>query len=160
MSITIRAATIADIDLIFGFICDLASYEKLRDAVRTTPEQLAHSLFGEAPGAEVLIGEINGVARGFALFFHNFSTFEGRRGVYLEDLFVTPDARGSGLGRALLSALAKIALARDCARFEWSVLDWNAPALGFYRALGAVPMEEWTVQRLDGKSLIELAEMT
>lgn len=158
MSIAIRAATIADTDLIFGFICDLASYEKLRDAVRTTPERLAQSLFGETPCAEVLIGEIAGVPCGFALFFHNFSTFEGRRGLYLEDLFVTPQARGSGLGRALLRRLAQIALARDCARLEWSVLDWNAPALGFYRSLGATPMEEWTVQRLDGKSLIELAE--
>jgi GNAT superfamily N-acetyltransferase len=118
---------------------------------------LGAKLFGPRPYAEVIIGEVNGTAQGFALFFHNFSTFEGKPGVYLEDLFVRPEARGSGLGKALLSRLAAIAVERDCARLEWSVLDWNAPAIAFYRAIGARPMDEWTVQRLDGDALAALA---
>ncbi len=157
MTITIRPATPADVGLIFRFICDLAEYERLRDAVRTTADALAVQLFGPKPHAEVLIGEVDGTPQGFALFFHNFSTFEGRPGIYLEDLFVDPAARGAGLGKALLARLAQIALARECARLEWSVLDWNEPALKFYRALGAQPMEEWTVQRLDGDGLERMA---
>ena len=157
MIITIRPATPVDVGLIFRFICDLAEYERLRDAVRTTTDALAVQLFGPKPYAEVLIGEVDGTPQGFALFFHNFSTFEGRPGIYLEDLFVDPAARGAGLGKALLARLAQIALARECARLEWSVLDWNEPALKFYRALGAQPMEEWTVQRLDGDGLERMA---
>jgi GNAT superfamily N-acetyltransferase len=117
---------------------------------------LGEKLFGPRPYAEVLIGELDGVPQGFALFFHNFSTFEGKPGIYLEDLFVRPEARGSGLGKALLAELAALALARDCARLEWSVLDWNAPAIGFYKKLGARLMDEWTVMRVDGADLARL----
>ncbi len=117
---------------------------------------LEAKLFGPRPYAEVVIGEIDGVALGFALFFHNFSTFEGRPGIYLEDLFVRPEARGSGLGKALLAHLARLAVERDCARLEWSVLDWNSPAIGFYQALGARAMDEWTVMRMDGEALARL----
>jgi GNAT superfamily N-acetyltransferase len=158
VTVTIRSAVQDDLDLIFRFICDLAEYEKLRHEVRADEGALSRYLFGDTPRAEVIIGEIDGDAKGFALFFHNFSTFEGRPGLYLEDLFVDPDARGSGLGRALLARLAQIALERDCARLEWSVLDWNEPALRFYRSLGATPMDEWTVQRVDGNALAALAK--
>jgi len=157
MTISIRAATRDDLDLIFRFICDLAEYERLRDEVHADVETLGVHLFGPHPMAEVLIGEIEGEPRGFALFFHNFSTFEGKPGLYLEDLFVMPEARGSGLGKALLAHLAGTALDRGCARFEWSVLDWNEPAIAFYRSIGARPMDEWTVQRLDGEALRQLA---
>jgi GNAT superfamily N-acetyltransferase len=135
----------------------LAEYEKLAHAVRFDEAVMAQKLFGPRPYAEVLIGEIDGVPQGFALFFHNFSTFEGRPGIYLEDLFVRPDARGSGLGKALLGKLAGLAVERDCARLEWSVLDWNTPAIDFYKALGATPMDEWTVYRVDGGALNNLA---
>lgn len=157
MSLSIRAATPADISLIGQFIRDLAEYEKLAHAVRFDEAVMAQKLFGPRPYAEVLIGEIDGVAQGFALFFHNFSTFEGRPGIYLEDLFVRPDARGSGLGKALLGTLSGLAVERDCARLEWSVLDWNTPAIDFYKALGATPMDEWTVYRVDGAALNNLA---
>ena len=157
MSLSIRAATPADISLIGQFIRDLAEYEKLAHAVRFDEAVMAQKLFGPRPYAEVLIGEIDGVAQGFALFFHNFSTFEGRPGIYLEDLFVRPDARGSGLGKALLGKLAALAVERDCARLEWSVLDWNTPAIDFYKSLGATPMDEWTVYRVDGDALDNLA---
>jgi GNAT superfamily N-acetyltransferase len=157
LSLSIRAATPADISLIGQFIRDLAEYEKLAHAVRFDEAVMAQKLFGPRPYAEVLIGEIDGVPQGFALFFHNFSTFEGRPGIYLEDLFVRPDARGSGLGKALLGKLAGLAVERDCARLEWSVLDWNTPAIDFYKALGATPMDEWTVYRVDGGALNNLA---
>lgn len=157
MTLSIRDAVPGDLDLIFGFICALADYEKLRDEVKTDAAMLGKHLFGPRPMAEVLIGEIDGVPQGFALFFHNFSTFEGRPGLYLEDLFVAPEARGSGLGKALLIRLAQLAVERDCARLEWWVLDWNEPALAFYRKLGAKPMDEWTVQRVDGDALTALA---
>jgi GNAT superfamily N-acetyltransferase len=130
--------------------------------VRFDERGLGERLFGQGAGgrpyAEVLIGEVAGTPQGFALFFHNFSTFEGKPGVYLEDLFVRPEARGSGLGKALLKRLAEIAIARDCARLEWWVLDWNAPAIGFYRKLGAKPMDDWTVFRVDGDALQQLAQ--
>ncbi len=157
MSLSIRAATPADISLIGQFIRDLAEYEKLAHEVRFDEAVMAQKLFGPRPFAEVLIGEIDGTPQGFALFFHNFSTFEGRPGIYLEDLFVRPDARGSGLGKALLGKLAALAVERDCARLEWSVLDWNTPAIDFYKALGARPMDEWTVYRVDGDALTGLA---
>jgi GNAT superfamily N-acetyltransferase len=157
LSLSIRAATPADISLIGQFIRDLAEYEKLAHAVRFDEAVMAQKLFGPRPYAEVLIGEIDGVPQGFALFFHNFSTFEGRPGIYLEDLFVRPDARGSGLGKALLGTLAGLAVERDCARLGWSVLDWNTPAIDFYKALGATPMDEWTVYRVDGSALNNLA---
>jgi GNAT superfamily N-acetyltransferase len=157
VTIRLRVATRDDIALIAHFIRALADYEKLLDEVRLDEGVLAEKLFGPRPYAEVLIGEINGQPEGFALFFHNFSTFEGRPGIYLEDLFVTPEARGSGLGTALLAELARLAVERDCARLEWSVLDWNQPSIGFYKALGARPMDEWTVFRLDGAALTNLA---
>jgi len=157
LSLSIRSATPADISLIGQFIRDLAEYEKLAHEVRFDEAVMAQKLFGPRPYAEVLIGEIDGTPQGFALFFHNFSTFEGRPGIYLEDLFVRPDARGSGLGKALLGKLAALGVERDCARLEWSVLDWNTPAIDFYKALGARPMDEWTVYRVDGDALTGLA---
>ena len=156
-TILIRAAEPSDIDTILQVIRDLAAYEKLAHEVNTDRDTLARYLFGARPMAEVLIAERQGDAIGFALFFHNFSTFEGRPGLYLEDLFVRPDARGSGAGKALLVRLAQLAVERDCARLEWSVLDWNQPAIAVYRAIGAVPMDEWTIQRLDGDALQALA---
>ncbi|MFM5917831.1 MAG: N-acetyltransferase family protein [Novosphingobium sp.] len=153
MTISIRPAVPADLPLIGQLIRDLAVYEKLEHEVRFDGEVLGEKLFGPRPYAEVVIGEIDGAAQGFALFFHNFSTFEGRPGIYLEDLYVREAARGSGLGKALLSHLAALAVERDCARLEWSVLDWNEPAIGFYKALGARLMDEWTVMRVDGDAL-------
>ncbi|MEJ7932659.1 GNAT family N-acetyltransferase [Sphingobium sp. AN558] len=158
MTLTIREAAPADIETIHDFILALADYEKLRHEVRADRETLAKYLFGARPMAEVLIAETTAGPIGFALFFHNFSTFEGRAGLYLEDLFVLPQARGSGAGKALLARLAQLAITRDCARLEWSVLDWNAPAIAFYRSLGARPMDEWTVQRVDGAALEALAQ--
>ncbi|MDR6832681.1 MULTISPECIES: GNAT family N-acetyltransferase [unclassified Sphingopyxis] len=157
MTVTIRPATPADQPLIAQFIRDLAAYEKLTDEVRFDDATLGEKLFGARPYAEVVIGEIDGAPQGFALFFHNFSTFEGRPGIYLEDLFVRPAARGSGLGKALLAHLAQLCVTRDCARLEWSVLDWNDPAIGFYQSLGARLMDEWTVMRVDGAALTGLA---
>lgn len=157
MTLSIRPAAPADLPLIAQFIRDLADYEKLTHEVRFDEAVLGDRLFGARPYAEVVIGEIDGEPQGFALFFHNFSTFEGRPGIYLEDLFVRPEARGSGLGKALLVHLAALCSERDCARLEWSVLDWNAPAIGFYQSLGAKPMDEWTVMRVDGDALTRLA---
>ncbi len=157
MTINIRNAVVDDLDLIIGFIRALAAYERLADAVVLDRTLLGCHLFGERPMAEVIIGEIDGMAQGFALFFHNFSTFEGRPGIYLEDLFVEPEARGSGLGKALLARLAQLAMERGCARLEWAVLDWNEPSIAFYKALGAKPMDEWTVFRMDGDALTALA---
>jgi GNAT superfamily N-acetyltransferase len=159
MTLSIRPATRADLSLIAQFIRDLAEYEKLAHEVRFDEAALGDRLFGKRPYAEVLIGEIDDIPQGFALFFHNFSTFEGKPGVYLEDLFVRPEARGSGLGKALLAALARIAIERDCARLEWWVLDWNDPAIQFYKSLKAKPMDEWTTYRLDGDALVSLAEI-
>lgn len=159
MTLSIRPATRADVTLIAELIRALAEYEKLADAVRFDETVLADKLFGGRRYAEVVIGDVDGVAQGFALFFHNFSTFEGKPGVYLEDLFVRPEARGSGLGKALLAHLARLAVERDCARLEWSVLDWNEPAIGFYRSLGAALMDEWTVMRVDGAALAKLADV-
>ena len=157
VTLSIRPATPADLPLIAQFIRDLADYEKLAHEVRFDEEKLGANLFGPRPYAEVVIGELDGAPQGFALFFHNFSTFEGRPGIYLEDLFVRPEARGWGLGKALLGHLAGLVVARDCARLEWSVLDWNAPAIGFYQSLGAKLMDEWTVMRVDGDALTTLA---
>ncbi len=160
MTLSIRAAAPADLPLIAQFIRDLADYEKLAGDVRFDEAKLGENLFGPRPYAEVVIGELDGTPQGFALFFHNFSTFEGRPGLYLEDLFVRPEARGSGLGKALLAHLATLCTERDCARLEWSVLDWNAPAIGFYQKLGAKLMDEWTVMRVDGEALARLAKFT
>ena len=153
MSLTIREATRADVPLILTFIRELAEYEKLLHEVEATEADLAETLFGPTPRAEVMIAESEGSAAGFALFFHNYSTFAGRPGIYLEDLYVRPAARGKGVGRALLAHLADLALARGCARLEWAVLDWNRPAIGFYESLGAKAMDEWTVYRLSGETL-------
>jgi len=153
----IRPARPADAATILRFIRDLAAFEREPDAVEATEEMLDEALFGAHPAAEAVIAEQDGQPLGFALFFHNFSTWTGRRGLYLEDLYVTPDARGRGIGGALLRHLAGIAVARGCARFEWSVLDWNAEAIAVYRRIGAVGMEDWTVQRLSGEPLRRLA---
>lgn len=157
MALSIRSAVSADLPLIAELVRALADYEKLAHEVRFDEETLARHLFDERPMAEVVIGEVDGAAQGFALFFHNFSTFEGKPGIYLEDLFVRPEARGAGLGKALLVHLARLAVERGCARLEWWVLDWNEPAIGFYRKLGARPMDEWTVMRVDGEALTGLA---
>lgn len=157
MSLSIRPAERADLDIIAEFIRDLADYERLAHEVRFDEAVLGDRLFGARPYAEVLIGEIDGAPQGFALFFHNFSTFEGKPGVYLEDLFVRPEARGSGLGKALLQQLAALAVERDCARLEWAVLDWNEPSIAFYKLLGAKMMDEWTGMRVDGAALYSLA---
>ncbi|UTW07350.1 GNAT family N-acetyltransferase [Pseudomonas benzenivorans] len=154
----IRPARPEDVDLILALIGELADYEKLGDQAVATPAQLTEHLFGPRPYAEVLIGEVDGEAAGFALFFHNFSTFLGKPGLYLEDLYVRPAARGAGLGKALLTRLAALALERGCGRLEWGVLDWNEPAIGFYQRLGATPMDEWTPYRLTGAALQALAE--
>jgi GNAT superfamily N-acetyltransferase len=156
MTLSIRFANRTDLPLIAQFIRDLADYERLAHEVRFDEAVLGDRLFGPRPYAEVLIGEIDGGPQGFALFFHNFSTFEGKPGVYLEDLFVRPQARGSGLGKALLKRLAALAVERDCARLEWAVLDWNEPAIAFYTSLGARMMDEWTVMRVDGDALDSL----
>ena len=154
---TIRSATERDVPTILRMITALAEYERLTHAVTATEERLRQTLFGPHPAAEVLMAHAGDTAAGFALFFHNYSTFLGQRGLYLEDLFVVPEWRGQGLGRLLLSRLAAIAVERDCGRLEWSVLDWNAPAIGFYRKLGAVPMEDWTIFRLTGDPLKRLS---
>jgi GNAT superfamily N-acetyltransferase len=156
-SITIRPATRDDVSLILEFIRDLARYERLEHEVAASEAQLGEALFGERPYAEVVLACSGGEPMGFALFFHNFSTFKGRPGIYLEDLFVRPEARGRGIGRQLLAYLARTAVERGCARLEWSVLDWNEPSIGFYRSLGAVPLDEWTIFRLTGESLALLA---
>ncbi|MFZ2491079.1 MAG: GNAT family N-acetyltransferase [Thermoanaerobaculia bacterium] len=153
----IREATPADVPLILRFIRDLARYERLEHAVEATEDGLRTALFGTRRFAEVIIGEADGAPVGFALFFHNFSTFVGRPGIYLEDLFVDPEMRGRGYGKALLQHLAKLAVERNCGRLEWAVLDWNAPAIGFYQSLGAVPMEDWRIFRLAGPALAGVA---
>ena len=157
MTLSIRPAVSNDLPLVASLIRGLAEYEGLSHAVRMEEERLGEYLFGVRPMAEVLIGEIDGAAQGFALFFHNFSTFEGCPGIWLEDLFVLPTARRSGLGTALLAHVARIAQARGCARMEWSVLDWNMMAIQFYRSLGARPLTDWTTMRLDTDSLERLS---
>ena len=151
-----RPAVRADVPLILRFIRDLARYERLEQEVVATPELLEEWLFDKQK-AEVIFALADGREVGFALFFHNFSTFLGRAGLYLEDLYVEPACRGRGIGKALLRHLAQIALARGCGRMEWWCLDWNTPSIGFYRALGARPMDEWTVYRLAGDTLRALA---
>ena len=160
MTLTTRQATVADMPLIAALIRGLAEYEGLSHAVRMDEAVLERHLFGPRPMAEVLIGEIDGNPSGFALFFHNFSTFEGHPGVWLEDLFVVPAARRSGLGRKLLGEVARIAVERGCARMEWSVLDWNMMAINFYRSLGARPLTDWTTMRLDSDSLARLGAIS
>ena len=151
--VSIRPATEADVALILHLIRELAIYEREPDAVAATEDMLAGALFSDEPAAYALIGELNGEAVGFALYFFTFSTWVGKRGIHLEDLFVTPQARGSGVGKALLQSLAKIAVENDCGRYEWSVLRWNTPSIEFYEAFGAKPLEEWVGYRLDGAEL-------
>jgi len=153
MAFEIREATESDVPLILQFIRDLAEYEKLAHLVVATEEQLRSTLFGAVRLAEVLIASEDGAPAGFALFFHNYSTFLGQPGIYLEDLFVKPEFRGRGYGKALLVRLAQIARDRNCGRVEWAVLNWNEPAIAFYKSLGARPMDEWTVFRLTGEEL-------
>src|SRR5918997_902209 len=153
----IRAARESDVAQIHRLIIDLATYERAADQVRSTPDQLREALFGPQPAAYALVAEDAQQVVGFALYFRNFSTWEGVHGIYLEDLYVAPEHRGSGLGKALLVALADIAVQRGYARLEWAVLNWNQPSIEFYRALGAVPMEEWTVYRLSGPALSQAA---
>lgn len=154
----IRPARVEDVSIILELIRDLATYERAPDQVIATEEQLVDVLFGERPAAEVLLAFEGKSPVGFALFFHNFSTWLGRPGLYLEDLFVKPENRGKGYGRALLVELAKIARDRGCGRMEWAVLDWNEPAIKFYRTLGATPMDEWTVFRLTRDGIERLAQ--
>jgi GNAT superfamily N-acetyltransferase len=157
MTLQIRFAERADVPLIVRLIRALSVYEKLEDMVVATDEKVDRALFGPRPYAETLIAEEDGRPVGFALFFHNFSTFLAQPGIYLEDLFVEPEHRGKGIGRALLGRLAEIAVERDCGRLEWAVLDWNKDAIGFYERLGAKPNDEWTVYRLAGEPLRSLA---
>src|SRR5918994_777225 len=147
---TIRFGQPDDVPTIFSLIKGLADYERLSDAVVGNESLLRDHLFGERPYVEVLLAEAEGRAVGFALFFHNYSTFLTRPGIYLEDLFVLPDERGRGYGKALLACLARLAVERRCGRLEWAVLDWNEPSIRFYRALGAVPKDEWTIYRVTG----------
>jgi GNAT superfamily N-acetyltransferase len=153
----IRAATRADVRVILSFIEQLADFEHLRHEVSATEAALADTLFGDRPAAEVLLASLGGRDVGFALFFETYSTFLARPGIHLEDLFVVPDARGAGVGRALLGRLAAIADTRDCGRLEWAVLSWNAPAIRFYRQLGAFPLDEWQTYRLDREGIRALA---
>jgi len=155
--ITIRPAIRADVPLVLEFIRALARYERLEHEVLATEADLGEALFGERRHAEVVFACSGDEPVGFALFFHNFSTFRGRPGIYLEDLFVLPEARGRGIGKRLLAYLARTAVERRCARLEWAVLDWNEPSIRFYRSLGAVPMDEWTLFRLTGDALALLA---
>ncbi|MDI1251427.1 MAG: GNAT family N-acetyltransferase [Lacunisphaera sp.] len=157
MSCSLRSATAADVPLILSFIRDLATYEKLLPEVVATEDSLRLTLFGTAPAAHVVMAEEDGRPAGFALYFFNYSTFLAKPGLYLEDLFVQPEFRGAGTGKALLLHLAKIANARGCGRMEWAVLDWNEPAKGFYKKLGAVPLADWRVMRLTGEALAQYA---
>ncbi len=156
--ITIRPATAQDVPAILGFIRALAHYEHLEHEVVATEESLRDTLFGPRPYAEVVFACVDEEPMGFALFFHNYSTFLGKPGIYLEDLFVRPEARGRGLGKRLLTWLAKTTVERDCGRLEWAVLDWNAPSIGFYKSLGAMHKSEWQIFRLTGDALVALAD--
>ena len=158
-SVEIVRATVEHVPVIFEMIQGLAEYEKLAHMVSATEEGLRKSLFGDRPAAEVLLARADGVWAGFCLFFQNYSTFLGKPGLYLEDLFVKPEFRGQGIGFVLLQELAKSAVARECGRVEWSVLDWNEPSIEFYKKLGAVPMDEWTTYRLTGEALLRLSRV-
>lgn len=156
-TVAIRSAEARDASLILELIHGLAEYERLADAVVATEASVRESLFGPHPAAEVLLAEVDGTPAGFALYFHNYSTFLAQHGLYLEDLFVRPEFRGHGIGTRLLARLAAIAVERRCGRFEWAVLDWNSDAIRFYQALGAEPMSEWTTFRITGEALTALA---
>jgi len=154
---TIREAAAEDVPVLLSLIRELAVYEKMADQVTATEENMKVSLFGIRPGAEALLGELDGEPVAYAVYFHNYSTFAGRLGLYLEDVYVKPELRGKGMGKAILSYLARLAKERGCARFEWSVLDWNEPSIRFYRSLGAVSLDGWTVFRMTGEALDRLA---
>ena len=158
-ALTFRFAVPGDTPLILRFIRLLAEYEKMDDLVTATEEELRRQLF-EKKNAEVVFAVLNGKEIGFALFFHNFSTFLGKAGLYLEDLYVLEDYRGQGYGKALFRELARVAVERGCGRFEWWCLDWNRPSIEFYRSMGALPMDEWTVYRIDGETLLALGDRT
>jgi GNAT superfamily N-acetyltransferase len=155
--VSVRAATAADVPLVLAFIRELAVYERLEHQVVATQADLTTALFGARPYAEVVFACLDGREVGFALFFHNFSTFRGKPGIYLEDLFVRPESRGRGVGKRLLAWLAALALERGCARLDWAVLDWNEPSIGFYKGLGAVALDDWMTMRLTGEALERLA---
>ena len=155
--VTVRLAGAHEMPLVLAFIRELAEYEHLEDQVVASEADLSKALTGPRPYAEVVLGCLDDVAVGFALFFHNFSTFRGKPGIYLEDLYVRPAARGHGVGKQLLTWLARTAVERGCARLEWAVLDWNAPSIGFYHGLGAVALDDWTVMRVTGAALERLA---
>ncbi len=157
-NIEIRPANVGDSTLILRFVTDLAIYENAEDAVVATESDIRHSLFSPDSTTHAVICEIDALAVGFAVYFFNYSTWLGKNGLYLEDLYVSPEFRSVGAGKALLKHLAQIALSRDCGRFEWSVLDWNEPAIKFYQSLGAKPQDEWVAYRLTGKALVDLAE--
>lgn len=157
--LAIRPATPADVPLLLGLIRELADYEKLTHEVVATEEQLRQTLFGPTPCAEALIGDVGGQPAGFALYFQNYSTFLAKPGLYLEDLFVQPAHRGLGLGKALITAVARIAHERDCGRFEWTVLDWNTPAIRFYESLGAQMKADWRIMRVTGPALEQMARL-
>ncbi|MFN8177630.1 MAG: GNAT family N-acetyltransferase [bacterium] len=156
--LALRPAAPEDVPLVLRFIRALAEYERLANEVVATEDVLRESLFGARPAAEAILAELDGAPVGFAIFFHNFSTFVGRRGIYLEDLFVLPEHRGRGVGLALLRHLAKLCVERNCGRLEWAVLDWNESAIGFYDGLGARPMSDWIIYRLTGGALAKLAD--
>ena len=157
MNATIRPALPDDARTIADLIRELAAYEKLEDQAKATPEDLARHLFGDRPAAEVLIAEVEGRPIGFALFFPTFSTFRGQTGLYLEDLFVRPEHRGRGIGKALIARVAALAVERGCGRLEWAVLNWNRPAIDFYESRGARPVGDWTTYRVDDGALADLA---
>ncbi|MBU2180934.1 MAG: GNAT family N-acetyltransferase [Gammaproteobacteria bacterium] len=157
--LSLRLATANDVPQILQFIQNLADYEKLSHQVVATEEKLAATLFGDKQFAEVVMADYQGQAAGFALFFHNYSTFLAKPGMYLEDLFVNPELRGKGIGKALITYLAKLAVERDCGRLEWSVLDWNQPAIDFYQSLGAEMLHDWRINRVTGDTLTHMAAM-
>ncbi|RAS24995.1 MULTISPECIES: GNAT family N-acetyltransferase [unclassified Pseudomonas] len=158
MSLTIRPAVRSDAAQILAFITELAEYERARHEVVATVTDIEHSLFDDGSTVHSLICERDGKAIGFAVYFYSYSTWQGRNGIYLEDLYITPEQRGGGAGRDVLRHIAREAVAKGCGRFEWSVLDWNEPAIGFYKSLGAEPQDEWVRYRLDGDKLLQFAQ--
>jgi len=158
--LSVRRATANDVALVLGFVHELAEYERLSHLVTATEPALREALFGAHPGAEVLLAFEAAAPAGFAVYFHNFSTFLGKRGLWLEDIYVKPEFRRKGYGRRLLLHVARIAHERGCGRFEWAALDWNVPAVEFYKSLGAVPLDDWTIFRVGGEALGRLAQMS
>lgn len=156
--LVLRKALVEDVSLILDFIKALADYERMSDEVMATEETVRKTLFGDTPYAEVILAEFEGKAAGFALFFHNYSTFVSKPGLYLEDIFIYPEYRGKGIGKLMMQYLARLTVERDCGRFEWSCLKWNKPSLDFYDSLGAVKMNDWIILRVSGKNLFDLAE--